>query len=594
MGSRIIILDEHTANRIAAGEVVERPSAVAKELVENSLDAGATRIRVDVESGGRTLICVADNGCGMTREEVLLAIQRHATSKIRSAEDLDRVTTLGFRGEALPSIASVSRMEISTRPSDAMSGTRVKVDGGQVQGVEEAGVPPGTRVEVRDLFYNTPARLKFIKSDQTELGHIVELVGRLAIAHHSVAIRLNHNGREVFSSPGGPDPLAAMAAVWGKDRAARTVPVLFEAPGLRVTGFAAPPEVSRPNRSHEAFFVNRRPIVSRLLSHAVEEAYRSLLPDGRYPVAAIFIEMSPGAVDVNVHPTKAEVRFRAERDVHQAVAQAVRRALLSGRADVGVSLQPQTGMSGQAAGGTVRNGGGSAAQFLPSGIPARPSSVPQSATIPGIRLGVTVEEVRPSSAGEAQAWRLIGQIANTFIVGETSEGIVILDQHAAHERVIYEHLRRGMAEGGLEVQRLLLPTTVTLGAREAQILSEHLDELRHVGFEVEPFGGGTFLVRAVPAVAASASPETILAELASELTAMDGVVRASRESVLDAVITAAACKGAVKAGESLSPAEMRKLVQDFLDTESRYTCPHGRPVVVNITHGELLKRFKRA
>jgi len=586
MNSRIVILDEHTANRIAAGEVVERPSAVAKELVENSLDAGATRIRVDVESGGRALICVADNGCGMTREEVLLAIQRHATSKIRSAEDIDRVTTLGFRGEALPSIASVSRMEICTRTPDAVSGTRVRVDGGQVLEVEEAGVPPGTRVEVRDLFYNTPARLKFIKSDQTELGHIVELVGRLAIAHFEVAIRLNHNGREVFSSPGAPDALAAMAAVWGKDKAARTVPVQFETPGLRVTGFAAPPEVSRPNRSHEAFFVNRRPITSRLLSHAVEEAYRSLLPDGRYPVAAVFLEMNPEAVDVNVHPTKAEVRFRAERDVHEAVVQAVRRALLGGHAGAGVGPRPQSG--------TVRNGAASAARFLPSGIPARPSGLPQTPMVPGIRLGVTVDEVRPSSDAGAQGWRLIGQIANTFIVGETPDGIVILDQHVAHERVIYDRLRKGMELGGLEVQRLLLPVTVTLGAREAQMLSEHLDELRNVGFEVEPFGGGTFLVRAVPAVAASASPEAMLSELAGELTALDGAGRASREGVLDAVITAASCKGAVKAGQPLSPAEMRKLVQDLLDTENPFTCPHGRPVVVNITHEELLKRFKRA
>lgn len=583
MNGRIIILDEHTANRIAAGEVVERPSAVAKELVENSLDAGATRIRVDVESGGRVLVCVADNGCGMTREEVLLAIQRHATSKIRSAEDLDHVTTLGFRGEALPSIASVSRMEICTRTPDAVSGTRVRVEGGQVQEVEEAGVPPGTRVEVRDLFYNTPARLKFIKSDQTELGHIVELVGRLAIAHHEVSIRLKHNGREVFSSPGAPDALAAIAAVWGKDKAARTVPVEFETPAVRVTGFAAPPEISRPNRSHEAFFVNRRPITSRLLSHAVEEAYRSLLPDGRYPVAAIFIEMSPEAVDVNVHPTKAEVRFRAEREVHQAVAQAVRRALLGGYA--GASLQPPRRM--------VHNGAGGAARFLPSGIPPRASGLPQTPMVPGIRLGVTVDEVRPASDASAEAWRLIGQIANTFIVGETPDGMVILDQHVAHERVIYDRLRKGMEMGGLEVQRLLLPATVTLGAREAQALFEHLDELRNVGFEVEPFGGGTFLVRAVPAVAASASPEAMLAELASDLAALDGAGRASREGVLDAVITAAACKGAVKAGQPLSPAEMRKLVQDLLDTENPFTCPHGRPIVVNITHEELLKRFKR-
>ncbi|MGC8834677.1 MAG: DNA mismatch repair endonuclease MutL, partial [Armatimonadota bacterium] len=543
------------------------------------------------ESGGRSLICVADNGCGMTREEALLSLQRHATSKIRSAEDLMRVTTLGFRGEALPSIAAVSRLQLFTRTHDSVSGTHIEVEAGAVKSVEEAGVPPGTRVEVRDLFYNTPARLKFIKSDQTELGHIVELVGKLAMAHHQVSVRLLHNGREVFATPGSPDARAAMAAVWGSERASRTVPILYETQDVKVTGFAASPEVSRPNRAYEAFFVNRRPISSRLLSHALEEAYRTLIPDGRYPVAAVFLEMDPELVDVNVHPTKAEVRFKYERDVHQAVVQAVRLALLGGRQSQRVGLRPSR---------TVRNGGGvGAAQFLPSSIAPRPQGLPQVPVLPNIRLGISVDEVRPpASEGEFDAedtsWRLIGQIAGTFIVGEAPDGMVIIDQHVAHERVIYDRLKRGITDGSLEVQRLLLPVTVTLGPQEAAAVSAHLEEINRAGFEVEPFGGGTFLLRAVPAVTASSSPEAILSDLASEMAALDGTGTAAKEGVLDAVITTAACKGAVKAGQALSPAEMRKLVQDLLDSENPLTCPHGRPIIVKISHQELLKWFKRA
>lgn len=587
MSGRIAVLDEHTANRIAAGEVVERPGAVAKELVENSLDAGATRIRIDVQDGGRSLISVADNGCGMTCDEALLSLQRHATSKITCADDLQRVTTLGFRGEALPSIASVSRMELATRVPNDISGTRILVEAGVVREVVETGTPPGTRVDVRDLFFNTPARLKFVKSDQTELGHIVDLVGRLAMAHYSTSIRLASNGREVFATPGGPDARGAIAAVWGRERAARMVPLDDTEVGISVTGFAAPPELSRPNRSHEALFVNRRPITSRLLAHAVEEAYRTLLPDGRYPIVAVFIEMDPELVDVNVHPTKAEVRFREERLVHQAVVRALRRALLQGH-----HVPRITGQAPQ----IVRNGGGSLAQFLPPAIGVRPHGIPPS-VVPDVRLGVTVEQIQPPASalqGTTGAWRLIGQVANTFIVGETPEGMVLIDQHVAHERVIHDALTRGMANGNLEVQRLLLPATVTLPPREAAVIAGHLEELASVGFDVEPFGGGTFLVRTMPAVAAAANPEGVLQELGAELCALDGAGRATREGVLDAVVTMASCKGAVKAGQPLSPAEMRKLVQDLLDTENPATCPHGRPIVVTIPHAELLKRFKRS
>ena len=326
---RVVLLDENTANQIAAGEVVERPASAVKELVENAVDAGATQIVVALEDGGKQNIIVADNGFGMTRSDAILALQRHATSKIRTADDLFAIRTLGFRGEAMPSIASVSRMTITTKPADEESGTRLVIAGGDIQSVEETAARDGTTIEVSELFFNTPARMKFLKSTPTEVARVVEIVGQLAVAYPAIAFRLRQGTQEVFATPGTGEPLAALAAVWGRDIARKLIPIRHEAAGLNVTGFVATPDISRPGRSHELIFVNRRPIKSRLIGHALEEAFRALTPDSRYPIGAIFVEIHPDLVDVNVHPTKTEVKFTRDGEVHHAVSQAVKSALLA-------------------------------------------------------------------------------------------------------------------------------------------------------------------------------------------------------------------------------------------------------------------------
>lgn len=598
---KVHVLDEHTANRIAAGEVIERPSAVVKELLENSLDAGAQRVLIEVEEGGRRFIQVTDDGCGMSQEDALLALQRHATSKISTAEDLERIVTLGFRGEALPSIAAVSRMELITCELQAQTGTRLLVEAGEVKSVSEVGAPPGTRVVVRDLFFNTPARLKFLKSVPTELSHLVDVAGKLAIAHFGVSIRLVHNGREIFSTPGSEEVRQAIGAVWGRERAQGLLPFSLETGRLKVWGYAVPPDQTRPNRSGQILIVNRRPIVSRLLSHAVEEAYRTLLPEGRFPGVILFLEVDPEYVDVNVHPAKSEVRFTGEGEIHAWVVRAVRQALLNAGAlprvtEIGVpNLQPPpVGSPSFTPSSASRS---KTQQFYPEALEARRREL-----FPDLRLGIAVEVVPPEKAEErpvdhppspSYPWRLIGQVMDTFLIGESPEGLVIIDQHVAHERILYEKLHRELKAKKVESQLLLLPTVVTLEPKSASALENALEALAQMGFEVAPFGGRTFLVRAVPAVFSTSNPERLIRELAEDLAETEGLGSTPSEEQLDHIVATTACHAAVKANQPLAPAEIRHLVQELLRCEDPYHCPHGRPILLQIPLQEILKRFKR-
>lgn len=660
------LLDEQTANQIAAGEVVERPAAAVKELIENALDAGSNRINLEVEDGGRALIRITDNGFGMTPEDAELALQRHATSKIVSADDLTRLRTLGFRGEALPSIASISHFELVTRPPDAASATRLALEGGRIVEKGEAGAPPGTRITVRHLFYNTPARLKFIKSITTEMNHIAEISGRLAMAHPHVAMRLMHNGREVFATPGTGDPRDTLAALWGRDRAAALLSAASATPAASVTGFVSPPEHSRPNRGQQAFFVNGRPIASRLLAHALDHTFRPLIPEGRFAAGAIFLMVPPEDVDVNVHPSKTEVRFRNDRDIHSAISRAVRAALMqvpeitrSGNSEIG----KLGNMGGEAEGpaglirpdlqqrlnlspdrflpdSLVKRSGPVApvwqgvdpfeeeprppgAYYAPSPYPAPPREPEEGETAPSEspdalpsvspepppspEADLTPEafptpdtqhpipDTRPPITDLLGGMRLLGQVMNTFLVGEGREGILLIDQHVAHERILYDRLLRARnGQRAPEVQRLLLPLTVTLSGREAAALETRLPELERLGFEVEPFGGETFIVRALPVGLSHKAPETLLRDLAAELTDEPGGNQSVMERAVDAVIASASCHGAIKANMPLGPTEMRQLVEDLMNTDDPYHCPHGRPIVVRITQAELFKWFKRS
>jgi len=621
LDNQIFLLDENTSNRIAAGEVVERPASVVKELTENSIDADARHIVVHLDDGGRKRIMVADDGFGMGREDAVLSLQRHATSKIRSADDLFSIRTLGFRGEALPSIASVSHFTLVTVPSDNVVGTRIVVHGGDIESVEDIGGPQGTSITVEDIFYNTPARLKFLKTTSTELTRSVEIVSSLAIINPHIAFKLIHNNQEVISSPGNNDPIAAISAIWGREIARKAIPIEYDANSIRIHGYLCPPEMNRPGRSHELFFVNRRPIKNRLLGHALEEALRSLTPEGRYPICAISVDIDPAMVDVNVHPTKFEVKFLRDAEMHHAVSQAIKQSLLK------FGMVPEMRLSSNTDG-------------MPSSPPfrANPSfhggmdlqtSIPQNVSGESIQSAIdaftpitsAMGGVSTNNAGEVEVgsleppngnvfasmadeslerkpfkeklkgFKVLGQAINTYIIALTEQGIAIIDQHVAHERVLYERLTVLRAKQGVPVQRLAIPITLSLGAAEATLLKQRLGDFAENGWDIEPFGKDSFLVRSVPSYASRGATEALLRDMVDELAHLSVARRLLVQK--EHVTITNACKLAVKAGDPLNMEEMNGLLQQLAETENPYLCPHGRPIVVILPFDSINRQFKR-
>jgi len=571
----IVILDDSVASKIAAGEVIERPASVVKELVENALDAGARRVEVEVREGGRGLIRVSDDGCGMTREDAVLALQRYATSKIRTAEDLFAIHTFGFRGEALPSIAAISHVTMVTRSRDADAGTRLVAAAGEVTELEEVGAPSGTEVSVARLFHNTPARLKFLKRDEVEFGHIAEVCTRFLFSHPEVALRLTREGREVVQHAGLPDLRSAVTAAWGKELAAAMIPVELSLPGMAVRGLVTGPAVHRATRSRQFLFVNRRWVRNRTLTHALEEAYRRVLPEGRYPAAVLLVEIEPSAVDVNVHPTKAEVRLNREWEVHHLVSRAVQEALAGWAAPAQVGLtQPSArvlrGPAPVAAGDQGELPGGWAGTLAAPGV-LSPGFQPG----PGGRL-----EIRP-----------LAQLRQTYILAEGHQGLLLVDQHRAQERVLYERFTQGRLSGRSSGQALLEPVAVQLGPREAACLSEQLDELAALGLELEPFGSNAYLVRALPTVLAREDPAALVRDLAEDLAAGSSgqAVERRRERLLITL----SCHSAVKAGDPLTYEETAELLNALASTARPYTCPHGWPIVMTISNFEIDRKFNR-
>ena len=608
MPNRIVLLDENTANRIAAGEVVERPASAVKELVENAIDAGATQITVMLEEGGKRLIEVADNGCGMGPEDAVLALQRHATSKITSADDLFAIHSYGFRGEALPSIASVSVLTLVSKDIEEPSGVRVRVRAGEIESVDEVGVRDGTVVTVEDLFHNTPARMKFMKSTPTELTRAVEAVGQLAIARPDIAFRMLHGGQSVLATSGSGDAVAAIAAVWGRENARRLMELGGGTPGLSVRGYVCAPDITRPGRSHELFYVNGRPIRSRLMGHALEDALRAFTPEGRYPLAVVFVDIAPDMVDVNVHPTKTEIKFTRDNDVHHAVSVAVKEAI--GRhglvatvaaGDGGVASGESRVASGPGAyqsafGGAEFERYARAAVDLfrpdPAATVAEPGLAPAS-TDPDDPFAFGVSEVPAEKhyADQLRGFRVLGQAANTYIVAVTDNGVAFVDQHTAHERILVERLTAKRAEQGIPTQRLAIPTTLSLGAAEAAMLRTRLDDFAASGWDIEPFGGNAFLVRSAPSYAAKRGHEQMLRDMIDELAHLSVARRLVVER--NHVTITNACKMAVKAGDALNIEEMEGLLSQLADTENPYVCPHGRPIVVTVPFTEIERRFKR-
>lgn len=599
-------LDPHTVNQIAAGEVVERPASVVKELVENALDAGARRIEIELRDAGRTLIRVADDGSGMGPEDARLALSRHATSKIASVEDLLDVHTLGFRGEALPSIASVSRFTLRSGDRDGLR-TALRVAGGEAQPETAEGGPQGTEVLAEDLFFNVPARLKFLKSDGTELGQALDVVSRLAVARPDVAFRFVHNGQVGLETEGRGDRLEALAGVWGREIARTLVEIDSEVAGMRLTGFVSPPHVTKPTRAFQYSYVNGRAVKSRSLTTAIDLAFRDITPERRHPLLALLIEAPPETVDVNVSPTKSEVRFQREGAAFDAIRIALKNALLEhgmmpdalGLARVNEAL---------AASGAVSRG-----SFLVDrgsfGAPVEdfrlqaPAS--DQAPLLSTDLRSTINDPSETQNPEPQSLkpvhlpfaslldglRIVGQAMKTFIIAETDHGVVIVDQHVAHERILYEYLCGIRGRAAVERQRLLVPQTLHLDRRSALLLRERLDELEQTGFELEPFGGESYVVRTVPAALRGKDPIRFLRDLADEL--VDTAVARKLTPTREQIWIMASCKMAVKAGDPLSHAEMEKLLVDLAQTENPYLCPHGRPITATLSTEGMLRLFKR-
>jgi DNA mismatch repair protein MutL len=581
-------LPDDLVDQIAAGEVVERPASVVKELVENALDAGAARIRVEVRDGGTSLIAVTDDGFGMSADDARLALERHATSKIATGEDLIRIHTFGFRGEALPAIASVSRLRLRTRARGAAEGFELRIEGGKLQGARAAGGPEGTRIEVADLFINVPARQKFLKSAATEWGHVAEWLARAALALPGVHFDVQRDDRPVLSWPAVRDPIERVAAVLSEREAEALVPAHAEEGALRIDGFVSRPDVQRANAAGLHLFVNRRPVRDRLLRHALLDAYRDVLPRGRYPTALLFLEVPPEAVDVNVHPAKWEVRFADPAAVHRLVARAVRQSLAE-RHWIAPTGAPRPLAS--AAPPNRIGEGPPASDWIFAGVEVG-SRAGQGAS-PSLFAESTAVTATPVRFREL---RLLGQVLATYLIAETDDGLVLIDQHAAHERVLYEGLRAAWREGGVARQALLLTETVELAPDRVARISAIADELLRLGFEVEPFGERAVAVRAIPALLAGHDPVSLLRDIADQQGGGrgDGAGALRHPDAADALFASLACHAARRAGERLDPREQQALLAALDTIPFAPTCPHGRPVAVPIGRSELERRFGRA
>lgn len=560
----IHVLERSVAERIAAGEVVERPASVVKELVENSLDAGARAITVETEGAGLRLIRVTDDGEGIPSDQVGLAFERFATSKITRVEDLERVTSYGFRGEALPSIAAVARVTLTTRTQDALSAVRVVAAGGALQASGAHGAPPGTTVEVSSLFYNTPARLKFLRSPAREQALLAEALQRAAMAHPGVAFRLVADGREAGWWP-RTEPAQRVAELLGAGTAQDLIPVRDAVPVGTFHGWLGRPEHGRPNRTGAHLFVNRRPVQSALLRRAAEQGYAQLMPVGRYPAFALFVEADPAALDVNVHPRKMEVRFREESRLFGALARGVREALLSSP--------------------LVRQAG--AGPAVP-GVPARGELL---TLLPGVgeaaarEAGGVYGSVAPR---RLPVLRPIGQLLNTYILAEGPDGLYMIDQHAAHERVLYERLIAARRRGSQVSQGLAVPLTVELAPSQMAILIGHGDHFAQMGFEVESFGAGTAILRAVPATVPGVPGADLLLRAVGSLQE-DG----EEEDPLERIAIATACHTAIRAGDRMSPESVAGLLADLNEAEDPFTCFHGRPTIIALSREQIERWFLR-
>jgi len=579
----IQVLPGDVVSRIAAGEVIERPAAVVKELVENSLDAGSTRISVDVKDGGLSLIRVTDDGRGMSRVDLPLAFERHATSKLRSDRDLSSVRTMGFRGEALPSIASVSRVTVQSAMKGDGVGASLILVGGAAQPLADAPPVPGTKVEVTELFHNQPARKKFLKSVPTEFAHISHVVQQASLAWPAVHFRLTHNGQEVLNYPAVASDRDRMLQVYRPAFLDRTIEIRGRVPGCAISGVAIDPLHAKASKQPQDLFVNRRPVRNATVFHAVTEGYGSFLSKGSHPTFVLFLEIDPDRIDVNVHPTKREIRFAETEPVHHVVRHAVRHAL--GGPERTMVLAPTAA--------SAATGVDTSTKREPTAVPLRPSgpvNAPATGSIDATQLSLAQET---AARYEASASSIIpfGQILRRYLVVQVEQELQVIDQHTAHERVLFQRLRRKWEQRELASQPLLIPEPVELSPAQCTLLHAHLGDLERLGLHLEPFGQQAMVIRAVPVGVGKLDAAAFVQDLIEDLTEWDKT--ASLEARLQPVLATLACHSAVRAGRAMALPEIRQLVQDWVDEGLIMTCPHGRRTAFRLSTDELDKLFGR-
>lgn len=630
----IRILPEILSNQIAAGEVVQRPASVVKELVENSMDAGADRITVEIEKGGRVLIRISDNGTGMARDQAMLAVERYATSKIFAKEDLFSIATFGFRGEALPSIASVSKFSLVSRPHDRDTGTRIDIDGGKLRKVSDAGAPPGTMVEVRQLFFNTPARRKFLKAETTETGHISDAMAGLAMGNPDIGFRLFFNKKLVRNFPPGQNLIQRARMVLGKDAADHLYPLSAGAEKIKISGACANPSVTRSTPNRIYLFVNHRLVHDRGLVAALFRGYRGRIMKGRYPMGVVCVDLSYDEVDVNVHPTKREIKFLYPQPVYQLLGQAVQEALANAQTDAlaysrsriapvmpaGRPAAPRTGPATEKRDDTASSRGGYEIPDAPAGPPlsvseaAWPAREPHRDPIPAsdaLKNDIVPKNkggepfppdetlpdpgIGPSRTGPAasarQPGRIVGQVMGTYIVVEQDAHLVLVDQHAAHERIVYESLKKRHNTIGIQRQDLMVPEILDLTGKEADVLASVLEEMAALGVTIEPFGGTSFVIKSVPVLVGDRSVKQMILEMIEQLSRDNRT--GARDDWLDDCLVTMACHRAIRAKKSMTRQEMEQLMTDLWACENPMHCPHGRPIVISFDARHLEKLFKR-
>ena len=622
----IQILDQDTINQIAAGEVVERPASVVKELMENAIDAGATAVTVEIRQGGIGFIRITDNGCGIPKEELPLAFLRHSTSKIHSAADLLTVASLGFRGEALSSIAAVSQVELITKTTDSLTGSRYRIEGGEEKGLEEVGAPEGTTFISRNLFFNTPARRKFLKTETTEAGHVADLVEKIALSHPEISIRLIVNNQNRLHTSGNHNLKDIIYTIYGRELAGSLLSVSAEREGMQISGFIGKPVIARGNRNFENYFINGRYIKSRLISKAIEDGYKSYMMQHKYPFTLLHFTIEPELIDVNVHPSKMELRFKDGEAVYQMVYHAVTSAL-SGKELIPTASLPEPRVPNQPeVSGQQKTQSQAEGYSHPKNSSASDNgSFPKAPSSHGPEpfekkrmeaMGIVKEPPSPygkeppvpPSAEEKKEeqlelfdgrllseearkrHRLIGQVFDTYWLVEYDGSLYIIDQHAAHEKVLFEQNFASLKSREYTSQYISPPIILSLSMREAELLNRSIDVFRQVGFEIEPFGGSEFAVRAVPGNLLSLAKKELLMEMIDSLSEEGG--RIAPESVYDR-IAAMSCKAAVKGNTNLSFAEADQLIDSLLKLENPYQCPHGRPTIISISKYEMEKKFKR-